>query len=117
MCKFCIFEAHFLLFLRAVWGKFSCDKGGSIKNFLTPRGVNEVSCRRGDSDFTLREGGNGTLPPPMPTHGSTVGAALAIKVSGRGNFRRGRSLLTKQTFAEKDGYVAHFTWRQYGRFK
>ena len=28
-----------------------------------------MSCRRGDSDFTLQEGGNGTLPPPMPTYG------------------------------------------------
>ncbi len=27
-----------------------------------------MSCRRGDSDFTLQEGGNGTLPPPMPTY-------------------------------------------------
>ncbi len=26
-------------------------------------GVNQVSCRRGDLDFTLQEGGNGTLPP------------------------------------------------------
>ncbi len=28
-----------------------------------------MSGRRGDSDFTLQEGGNGTLPPPMPTYG------------------------------------------------
>ncbi len=27
-----------------------------------------MSGRRGDSDFTLQEGGNGTLPPPMPTY-------------------------------------------------
>ncbi len=27
-------------------------------------GVNKVSCRRGDSDFSLQEGGNGTLSPP-----------------------------------------------------
>ncbi len=28
-----------------------------------------MSCRKGDSDCTLHEGGNGTLPP-MPTHDS-----------------------------------------------
>ncbi len=39
-------------------------KGGSINFFLTQGEVNKVSCRRGDSDFTLQEGGSGTLPPP-----------------------------------------------------
>ncbi len=28
-----------------------------------------MSCRRGDSDFALQEGGNGTLPPPCPRVG------------------------------------------------
>ena len=47
--------------------KFLVTKGGSIKKFLGTRGgVNKVSGRRGDSDFTLQEGGNGTLPPPCP---------------------------------------------------
>ncbi len=27
-------------------------------------GVNRVSGRRGDLDFVLQDGGNGTLPPP-----------------------------------------------------
>ncbi len=39
----------------------TCSMG---KNFLETRGVNKVSCRRGDLDFTLQEGGNGTLSPP-----------------------------------------------------
>ncbi len=39
------------------------------------RGVNKVSCRRGDSDFTLQEGGNGILPP-MPTYGPFYGRVL-----------------------------------------
>ncbi len=77
-----------------------------------------MKCPAGGGIRTLPFGRGVTVPfPPMPTYGSTVGAALAIKVSERGNFRRGRSLLTKQTFAEKDGYVAHFTCRQQGRFK
>ncbi len=32
-----------------------------------------MSCRRGDSDFTLQEGGNGTLPPPCPRMASGGG--------------------------------------------
>ncbi len=54
-------------------------KGGSIF-FLGQWGVNIVSCRREDSDFTLQEGGNGTLPPPMPTYASTT--ALKAAQSG-----------------------------------
>ncbi len=44
-------------------GKMFVTKGGSIKKFSRQGGVNKVSGRRGDSDFTLQEGGNGTLPP------------------------------------------------------
>ncbi len=29
-----------------------------------------MSCRRGDSDFTLQEGGNGTVTVTMPTYGA-----------------------------------------------
>ncbi len=47
--------------------KISLDKRGVKKqNFFYQGGVNRVSCRRGDSDFALQEGGNGTLPPPCP---------------------------------------------------
>ena len=63
------FEAHFLLFLLAVWRK-KITKGVN-KNFFETWGVNEVSCRRGDSDFTLQEGGNDTLPP-CPCMGSPL---------------------------------------------
>ncbi len=45
--------------------KNSFDKRGVKKqNFFCQGGVNRVSGRRGDSDFALQEGGNGTLPPP-----------------------------------------------------
>ena len=73
--KLCIFEAHFLLFLLAVWGNFSCEKGGVNRKISGNKGgVNKVSCRRGDSDFTLKEGGNGTLPP----HAHVWGDALIL---------------------------------------
>ncbi len=50
--------------------KISFDKRGVKKQkFFCQGGVNRVSGRRGDSDFALQEGGNRTLPPPMPTCG------------------------------------------------
>ncbi len=42
---------------------FLWQRGGHFFFLQTRGGVNKVSCRRGDLDFTLQEGGNNTLPP------------------------------------------------------
>ncbi len=69
MCNFAFLRHIFYDFYLQNGKKFLVTKGGPIKKFFVQGGVNKVSCRRGDSDFTLQEGGNGTLPPPMPTYG------------------------------------------------
>ncbi len=64
MCNFAFLRHIFYEFYLQYGKKILRTKGGSIKKFLGQGGVNKVSGRRGDSDFTLQEGGNGTLPPP-----------------------------------------------------
>ncbi len=46
------FEAHFLLFLLAVWGKFSCDKRGVNKFFSSDKG-GSIKCPAGGGIWTL----------------------------------------------------------------
>ncbi len=70
MCNFAFLRHIFYDFYLQYGKKFLMTKGGSIKKFLRQWGVNKVYGRRWDSDFTLQEGGNGTLSiPPLPTYG------------------------------------------------
>ncbi len=64
ICNFALLNHFFVDFLHAQLKKFSLNKGGVNKKFSWDKGgVNKVSGRRGDLDYTLQEGGNGTLPP------------------------------------------------------
>ncbi len=45
------------------YGKKILITKGFLKKISWDKGVSKVSGRRGDLDFTLREGGNGTFPP------------------------------------------------------
>ncbi len=67
-CFLFAFLRHFFIFTCTVGKKLLGQKGG---NYLDSWGVNKVSCRRGDSDFALHEGGNDTLPP-MLTYGNSA---------------------------------------------
>ncbi len=63
------FEAHFLLFLLAVWGKFSFDNGGVNKKFSCDKG-GSIKCPAGGGIQTLPFRRGVTVPfPPMPTYG------------------------------------------------
>ncbi len=49
---------------------------------MTKGGVNEVSCRRGDSDFTLQEGGKRY---PSPSHAHVWLQLLRVGAVGMGS--------------------------------
>ena len=72
--QFCLFQAHFLLFLLAVWRKFSCDKGGSIK------------CSAGGGIRTLpfRRGVTVPFPPSCPCMTTRQAAFFVNLKGGRG---------------------------------
>ena len=65
MCNFAILRHIFLRFYLQNGKIFLLQRGGQKNS--QDKGVNKVFGRRGFLDFTLQEGGNGTLPP-MPTH-------------------------------------------------
>ena len=66
MCNF-VFLRHIFYYFYLQYGENFLVQRGVIKKLLGQRRVNKVSGRRGDSDFTLQEEGNDTLPP-MPTY-------------------------------------------------
>ncbi len=58
-----LFFRHFFYDFYLQYGKnILVTRGGTIKKILEATGVNKVFCRRGDSDFTLQEGGFGLYP-------------------------------------------------------
>ncbi len=59
MCDFAFLRHFFYDFYLKYGENFLVTKWGSIKKFFETRGVNKVSCRRGDPDFTLQEARGG----------------------------------------------------------